>query len=243
LSYHRVDTETLNVQAQAFLANPDPTANFVQNEAYLQRIATNEARASLSAGLGSLQRVEITAALTYRYRGEVTLTAPPQAIPMGMTVAPASTTFTLPAAQSVEVYGAITDRRSIGDFRLGLDGSRVFGVGSATFQRTSSTSFRVSAARELGNGRGEWDVEVAYSTTDDDSAGKDCGDILTCFGAARSSIVSFGGNVYLRLNRDWFVLGSAFLNLNSITHVDAAASTTDPTVTGVSGLLRISYRF
>jgi hypothetical protein len=243
LSFHRVDTETLNVQAQAFLSNPDPTVNVIQNEAYLQRIATNEARASLSAGLGSLQRFELTAALAYRYRGEVTLTAPPQAPAMGMTTPPASTTTTLGAAQSVEVYGAITDRRSIGDFRLGLDGSRIFGVGSATFQRTSSTSVRISAARDLGNGHGEWDAEVAYSTTDDDNAGVVCGDITTCFGASQSSLLSLGGNVYYRLGRDWFVLGSVFLNRNTITHVDAAASTTDPTVTGLSGYVRIAYRF
>jgi len=78
LSFNRVDTETLNVQAQAFLQNPDPNANAViQNEAFIQRIATNEARASLSAGLGELQRVEITAAGVYRYRGDVTLSPRP----------------------------------------------------------------------------------------------------------------------------------------------------------------------
>jgi hypothetical protein len=237
LSFNRVDTETLNVQAQAFLSNPDPGANAIQNEAYLLRIATNQARASLSAGLGSLQRFELTAAFAFRYRGEVQLIAPPQMA--GAT--PASTT--LAAAESAEVYGSITDRRSIGEFRLGLDGSRIFGVGSATFQRTESSSVRASAARELGNGHGEWDAEVAYSTTKDDSAGKLCADITTCYGAARSTILSLGGNVYYRINRDWFVLGSVFLNRTSITHVDMTASTTDPTVTGVSGYLRIAYRF
>jgi len=236
LSFNRVDTETLNVQAQAFLSNPEPTINIVQNEAYIQRIATNEARTSLSAGLGSLQRFELTAAFTYRYRGEVVLSPPTQT-----TGAP--TTTTLAAAQSAEVYGSITDRRSIAGLRLGLDASRIFGIGAVTYQRTASTTVRASAARELGNGHGEWDLEVSYSTTDDDNAGKVCADIPSCSGAATSSIVAFGGNLYYRLTRDWFVLGSAFLNLTSVTHVDVAASTVDPTVTGITGFLRIAFRF
>jgi hypothetical protein len=234
LSFNRVDTETLNVQAQAFLANPDPGANLVQNEAYLQRIATNQARTSLSAGLGELQRFELTAAFAYRYRGEVVLTSPATATPV---------TTTLPAAQSVEVYGSITDRRSIADLRLGLDASRVFGVGSSTFQRTASTTVRASAAHELGNGHGEWDLEAAFTNTADDNAGKACTDITTCFGAANANIYSFGGNLYYRLNRDWFALASAFVNLTSITHVDVAASTADPMVTGLTGFFRLSYRF
>jgi hypothetical protein len=238
LSFNRVDTETLNVQAQAFLLSPDTTnANFVQNEAYLQRIATNEGRASLSAGLGELQRFEVTAALAYRYRGDVTLSPPAQ-----MT-GPAATPTTLPAAQSVEVYGAITDRRSIKDLRLGVDGSQVFGVGSATYQRTKSTSLRASAAHDLANGRGEWEAEVAYSSTKDDSAGVMCGNLATCFGAAQSSILSLGGNLYYRFNRDWFATGSLFLNRTAITHVDTTGSTADPTVTGLTGFARIAYRF
>lgn len=236
LSYNRVDTETLNVQAQAFLSNPDAQFNAIQNEAYLQRIATNEGRASLSAGLGELQRFEITAAVTYRYRGEVTLTAPPQ-----MTGTPV--TATLPAAQGVEIYGAITDRRSIKDLRLGIDGSRIFGVGSATYQRTSSLSLRASAAREIGDGRGEWEAEVAYNSTKDDSAGKTCADITTCFGAANSTILSVGGNLYYRFNRDWFAMVSAFVNRTAITHVDMTTSTEDPAVLGVTGFFRVAYRF
>lgn len=239
LSFHRVDTETLNVQAQAFLASPDAQFNAVQNEAYLLRIATNEGRASLSAGLGELQRFEITAAAAYRYRGDVTLTAPPQQ--GGGT--PMSTT--LPSAQGVEVYGSITDRHSIKDLRLAIDGSRIFGVGSATYQRTSSTSLRASAAHDIGNGRGEWEAEVAYAASKDDSVGKTCAstDILVCYGAARSTIVSAGGNLYFRFNRDWFAMGSVFLNRTSITHVDMTGSVEDPAVIGVTGFLRIAYRF
>jgi len=243
LSFNRVDTETLNVQAQAFLLNPDPNANVVQNEAYIQRIATNEGRASLSAGLGELQRFEITAATAYRYRGAVTLSAPAQLDAAGKSVM--SNTFPLPAAQSVEVYGSITDRRSIKDLRLGVDASRIFGVGSSTYQRTSSTTLRASAAHELASGRGEWEAEVAYNSTKDDSAGKVCApsDLLTCSGAAQSSILSLGGNLYYRFNRDWFAMASVFLNRTEITHVDMMSSVVDPAVIGLTGFLRIAYRF
>lgn len=238
LSFNRVDTETLNVQAQAFLANPDINANVVQNEAYLQRIATNSARSSLSAGLGELQRFELTAALAFRYRGAVTLTAPPQA--MG---APPPMSVELPAASSAEIYGAITDRRSFKDLRLGVDGSRVFRVGSATYQRTSTTAVRAFAARQLADGHGEWEAEVAYASNKDDNAGVTCSDIVTCAGASKSTVLSLGGNLYYRFNRDWFAMGSVFLNRNAITHVEGATPVADPTVTGISGYFRLAYRF
>jgi hypothetical protein len=148
----------------------------------------------------------------------------------------------LPAAQSVEVYGSITDRRSIGDFRLGLDGSRIFGVGSSTYQRTEATTVRLSIAREFGHG--EWDLEAAYNTTKDDSAGTACdGQLLNCFGAAKSSIVSGGGNLYYRFTRDWFAMASGFLNYTAIRHVDTTTSADDPPITGVTGFFRIAYRF
>lgn len=239
LAFHRVDTETLTVQAQAFLANPDPDINVVQNEAYVARIATNQARASLSAGLGPLQRFEVTAAISLRRRGEIVLSAPPQTMET-------PNKLTLPAAQSAEVYGSITDRRSFAKLRLGVDGSRVIGVGSATYHRTSSTSLRVFAARDIKEGRGEWEAEAAYSTNEDDNAGTLCApgaDILLCYGASTSRVITAGLNLYYRINRDWFTLGSLFVNQSAITHSDPAMTTEDPPVTGVSGYFRLAYRF
>jgi hypothetical protein len=233
LTFNRVNTETLNVQAQAFLQNPDPNfGTTFQNEAYIQRIATNEGRGSLSAGLGELQRVELTAALTYRYRGEITLT-PPGATPV-VTV--------LPASQSLEVYGSILDRRSIGHLRIGLDGSRIFGIGDNTFQRTTSTSVRLSAGHEIGNGRGEWDLEVAYSHNEDDGTGVACADLLSCYGSSKSDVVSGGGNLFFRLGRNWMTLLSAFVNSTTVTHVEMT-SVADPAAIGLSGFFRIAYRF
>ncbi len=238
-SFNRVDTETLNVQAQAFLSDQDtnPLYSGVQNEAFIRRIATNEGRASVSAGLGTLQRFELTAALYYRYRGDVTLTSiggMPQ------------TVYTLNAAQSVELYAGLTDRRSYKDLRLGVDGSRTFGVGSVTYNHTTALQLRAYAQHEFGpGGRGEWEAELAYSSTKDDGAGVVCSPAAldTCYGSAKSSIISLGGNVYYRINRDWFLIASAFLNRTAITHVDMAAEVSDPAVIGVSGLFRIAYRF
>jgi hypothetical protein len=232
LAVHRVDTETLNVQAQAFLQDPNLGQNFVQNESYLIRIAQNSARASLSAGLGSLQRFELTIATTFRYRGEVDLTSP-----QNMVVA------TLPAGKSLEVYGALTDRRSFANLRLGVDGSRIIKVGDVTYQRTASTSLRAFAARELKNGHGEWEGEVTYTTTKDDNAGVVCVDIATCFGAAESTVISLGGNLFYRLNRNWFAMGSLFLNRYNITSVNGGVVIEDPAVYGLSGFGRIAYRF
>lgn len=244
LSVNRVDTETLNVQAQAFLQDPERNINIIQNESYLQRIATNEGRASLSAGLGNLQRFEITAAATYRYRGDVTLSAPSGQVDIAN--APVTpVTVTLPSASSAELYGSITDRRSVANLRLALDGSRIFRVGSAAFQRTSTTTLRVSVGRELANGHGEWNGEAAYSTNKDDSVGATCGqmDLLTCYGVSNSTVISVGGNLYYRINRDWFLLGTLFLNRIALDRTEGMTKSTDPTVTGLSGYFRIAYRF
>ena len=84
---------------------------------------------------------------------------------------------------------------------------------------------------------------MAYSSTSDDDAGKMCIDISTCFGASQTTILSLGGNLYYRFNRDWFAMASLFLNRTSITEVQMAMTTQDPTVTGISGFFRIAYRF
>jgi hypothetical protein len=234
LSFNRVDTETLNVQAQAFLADPERNVGIIQNEAYLIRIAQNQARGSLSAGLGPLQRFELTTALTFRYRNELTL------VGQGGTPPP---TFTIPAGKSLELYGSLTDRHSIADLRIGVDGSRIIRIGDATYQRTKALALRGSIGRELANGHGEWEAEVAYSQTQDDDAGVMCTVLTSCFGSANSNILSAGGNLYYRINRDWFAMGSAFISRTNITHFENMTSTQDPPVTGLTGFARIAYRF
>jgi hypothetical protein len=236
-NFNRVDTETLNVQANAFLNPVDTTLGgnlVVQNEAYIYRIATNQFRAGVSAGLGELQRFELSTAMSYRQRPEFTLITPDVMTP----------DITLQAASSVEVWGGITDRRSIKDMRIGLDGSKTFGVGNIAFQRNESTGLRLFGARELANGRGEWEAEIAYaSVADTPAAGMTCADLTTCYGISNSSLLSLGGQLYYRINRDWFAIASMYLSRIDNTRSDGTTSVVDPTVTGFSGYGRIAYRF
>jgi hypothetical protein len=247
-NFHRVDVDTLNVQANAFLNDPitdaaNPHSTVVQNETYLKRLATNTARAGVSAGLGQLQRFEITLQGAYRWRPSVALDA-----------ANGMMSYTLPATKGVDIYAAITDRRSIKDLRLGVDVSRSFAVGNVAFQRSEIFGVRASAARELKNGHGEWEAEVSYTTTKDKAAGIICmpgaPTPASCFGSSNGAILSFGGTLFYRVNRDWLAMGSAFITRQTLTHndVDPAMPNTvipgtDPPVTGVTAFARIAYRF
>ncbi len=230
LAFHRVDTETLNVQAHAFLNDPNNTVDIIQNEAFLARVAQNSGRASLSAGLGQLQRFEITIASALRYRGQIVL---PSLMEGG------GNNVILPPGKSVEVFGSIVDRRSFKKLRLGIDGARIFKVGGDTYQRTTSNTVRVFAARELKDGHGEWEAEVTYAKTKDDLAGTACASVLTCFGSASASGLSAGGNLYYRFNRDWFGMTSLFLTRQNVSTLDG----NDPPITGLSGFFRVAYRY
>lgn len=235
-AFNRVDTDTLNVQAQAFLDPANATgaaAGVVQNETFIKRLSTNQARAGLSAALGQLQRFEISTAVTYRYRPDVTLTGP------GAT----PTTVTLPAAKGVDVYASIVDRHSIKDLRLGLDVSRTFAVGTVAYQRSEVLAVRASAAHDIRDGRGEWEAELAYATTKDLNAGMACASIDTCFGSTTNKILSLGGNLYYRLNADWFALASLSLSRQATTTLQNNMTQTDPSITGLTGFFRIAYRF
>ena len=235
-SFNRVDTETLNVQANAFLSPTDTNLAAVQNETFIQRLSTNLARVGASAGLGQLQRFELSAAATYRYRPDVTLTAPDAMGGPG-------TSFKLGAGKGIDLYASLTDRHSIKDLRLGVDLSRTFGLGTVAFQRSEVFAIRFSGAHEIADGKGEWEAEVSYATTKDKSAGINCADLTTCYGASTGSILSLGGNLYYRINHDWFAMVSAFLSRQGLVHTDGTTLTTDPTITGLTGFFRIAYRF
>ncbi len=245
-NFNRVDVDTLNVQANAFLNNAQTdqgaAGTIVQNETYFRRLATNVARAGVSAGLGELQRFEVSIQGAYRQRPAVALDT-----------ANGMMTLTLDEAKGIDLYGAITDRRSIADLRLGLDVSRSIGLGDVAFQRSEVFAGRVSAARELANGHGEWEAEVSYATTKDSAKGIVCNgpnQPNTCFGASEGAILSIGGNLFYRINRDWMAMGSLFLSRQTLTHADVSGAmneivtkTKDPTVSGVIGFARIAYRF
>jgi hypothetical protein len=241
-SFNHVDTDELNVQASNYLLNPDVAFTQIQNTTYIERISTNEARGGVSAGFGDLQRFQITVTGAYRYRPDLTLTPPGDKV--------ATDAVQLTKAQSAEIYAGITDRRSVANLRLGLDGSQTFGVGDSTYYRTTSTSVRAFAGHDIKNGRGEWEAEVDYLKTKDDNVGTPCtpadADLASCFGDANATILAAGGTLYYRLTRDVFVIGSAYVSRETLTHQAEpmlATGTSDPATIGVTGYGRIAYRF
>ncbi|MDB4955058.1 MAG: hypothetical protein JWO36_2627 [Myxococcales bacterium] len=241
-NFNRVDTESLQVQANTFLNSPDtngPGGTVIQNEAYLIRLATNEARAGVSAGLGPVQRFELSTAVTFRYRPAFTLTSPPV---MG---APPTTVVSLNSAQSVELWVGLTDRHSIKDSRIGLDFTQTSGLGTVAFQRTNSFGLRGYVAHDIKDGRGEVEVEVAYVKLSDSTAGMACvgGDVANCFGASSGTILSLGGQFYYRINSNWFGLGSLYISQIANNSTNGMTVVTDPAVLGITGFGRLAYRF
>ena len=254
-SYNRVDTETLNVQAYAYLSQPDTNVSVVQNEVYIERLSTNELRASISAGLGPRQRFDLTAAAAYRFRPSFSLTAPGTMM-NGQPGMPA-VSQSLPAQKSAELNLMAVDRHSILDMRLGAEVVQTFGLGSVAYDRTELFAVRLFARRDIREGRGEWSAEAAYSSSKDTSgaangmpAGACTGvdalnnPITSCFGRTTGTLLSVGGQVYYRLDRDWYGVLDAYL-----THTDLKYN--DPTITtptlspilGLSGFVRVAYRF
>lgn len=246
-NFNRVDVDTLAVQANAFLTEPDVDImdpayvgnTIVQNETYFRRLASNVARVGVSAGLGHLQRFEISTQVAYRHR-------PGVSIPVGG----GQTTIELQSNRGIDVYGSITDRRSFKNLRLGLDASRSKGIGAIAYQRSEVLAIRAFAARELANGHGEWEAEISYANTKDSASGIDCSRINTCYGASTGAIVSGGGNVYYRLNRDWYGVASLFVSRQTLTYyrlapvpTDPPVAAEDPAVTGLMGFFRAAYRF
>lgn len=243
-AFHRVDTETLNVQAGAFLSGETTAAGnlVVNNELYILRLATDSARVGVSAGLGKLQRFEISTAVSLRNRSKFTLITPDAGIP----------DVELPAARSVEVWGSIVDRRFFGETRLGVDASRSFGIGTLAYQRSEALIVRMFALRSFREGRGEWEAEASYSDIRDSVIGMSlnnlggCGaapgamGVPECYGTSNNRLYSAGGQLTYRLKADWLGIGT--LPLLRIGNV-RSDGVKDPTVTGITGFIRIAKRF
>jgi hypothetical protein len=242
-SFNRVDTETLNVQAGAFLDSPvvDVTEGTtkVQNETLLQlkRISTNSARGSLSVGLGELNRFEVTVATAFRYRPALTLTPANNMAPIE-----------LDPAKGVDVFGSIMDRRSFLDLRIGVDTSRSVAIGDTAFSRSTVQTFRGFLSREIGKGRGEWEAEASYAMTKDQSgtgmAACQLTDPRTCFGTSSAKVFSLGGQVYYRIKDNIFGIGNLWFQQIGVARKDAGGmSLNDPKITALTGFARIAYRF
>jgi hypothetical protein len=233
-SFNRVDTETLNVQAGAFLDTVDPGATggkIVQNDGQIVRLATDSVRAGVSAGLGHLQRFEISTALSVRRRPQLTLYSPDGTI-----------NATLPAAQSVEVWASFVDRHSIKDTRVGIDGSQSFSIGDVAYQRSEVFLGRLFLLRDFANGKGEWEGEASYSKVRDSTIGQNlnCTMLSDCFGTSNNSTMAVGGQMFYRLKPDWFGIGT--LHIIRITN-KRSDGLVDPAVMGLTAFIRIAKRF
>jgi hypothetical protein len=195
------------------------------------RLATNAARLGISAGLGKQQRFEISTAFSYRLRPAFDLRAPDN-----------TKIATVKAGKSVEVWGGIVDRHSIKDTRIGIDASQTFSVGEVAFQRSEMFLGRLFVNREISGGRGEWEAEGSYSKVKDTTGAMTlaCTTPDVCYGSSNNTVISAGGQVFYRLKADWF--GIATLHLMRIGN-KRSDQVVDPTVTGITGFLRIAKRF
>jgi len=244
-SFHRVDTETLNVQAGAFLSALDASEagnKVVQNEAYIVRLATNMARLGVSAGLGTQQRFEISVAGTFRNRPQFTLITPD----------PMTEDITLQAANSVEIWAGVVDRHFFFDTRVGIDASRAFRVGDLAYQRSIAEMYRLFVNRLIQDGRGEWEAELSYSRIADSvlGMGTGCGLgvmgtnswplVVDCYGTSNNTILSATGQLFYRIKEDWFGIGN--MSIMRITN-KRSDQIEDPAVLGFTGFVRIAKRF
>jgi hypothetical protein len=235
-SFNRVDTETLSVQAGAYLNQPDLTGvggAIIQSDTYIARIATNTARGGISAGLGNGQRFEVSTAISYRFRPAFTLRPPDPT---------ATTQVDLPEASSVEVWGSFVDRHSIKDARIGIDASKSFAVGQQAYQRSTLLMARIFVNREMAKGRGEWEAEASYSKVEDSILGMNlgCTMVSDCYGTSNNTLFDIGGQLFYRLKADWFAIGTLHITRITNKRSDMVA---DPTVYGLTGFFRIAKRF
>jgi hypothetical protein len=233
-AYHRVDTETLNVQAQTQLDPADQRdVGVVQNNIIVQRIASDSARTSVSAALGKTLRWEVTTAASLRQRPEVTLTP----------VNGVGTAQTIPAARSAEIFFQAVDRRIWKQIRAAASFVRIFGIGNNAARSTSSIA-TLTASREIADGKGEWEAGLTYlASKDENRAACTVADLNTCYGSSNVSTISASGTGFYRLKRDWMLVGVVELAYQTLQTLDGAAMVSNPAVLSTTAFARIAYRF
>gem|GEM_PF-1155496 len=239
VNLNHVDTETLAIQAGAFLDAPQANT-VIQNQILVSRLATDSARASISAGLGNLERFEITVAGNFRRRPAFNL--------YPTTAGTAGTNIELKGERGYEVSASIVDRHSFSDARIGVELLQTFGSGGVSYNHTEVFALRGFVGHDLMSGRGEWELEASYSTTKDMNVGVACGgvgaDTSTCFGSSNGSVLSVGGTLYYRINHDWFLISQASISHQALTEVPVGMTqAADPSVNDLTGYFRIAYRF
>jgi hypothetical protein len=224
-SVNHVDTETLAVQARTFLDPND--ASVVRNDAQVRRIASTQGQVGVSASLGRNQQVEVSTSVSVRYRPEVTVPS-------------AAATYTFKASKSVDVFGQIVHRDLLRS-RIGVDGVRSFAIGD-TSTRSTYLTLRAFLSRDFRGGRGSFDGDLAYSSTQDSGV-----DAMFLYGKSRTSTISTNGTVFYRLRPSLFLVGSAgigsFKLKSTARSVAGASAISDPAVLSFSTFLRLAYRF
>ncbi len=236
---HRVDTETLNVQAQTRLEDPDVEQNaLVQNNVEVTRISSEAARLGLSVAFAD-QRFELSTSGAIRRRPEIELEQ------RNLNQQNQPVTVTIAAAQSAELSVGVLDRRSIAGLRLGADYLRIFGVGEQNLRRSTSDIARLFASRELADGRAELELDATYLRSEDDNAGTVCNaaDITTCYGTSKVRNISVGGVGFYRFKLDWFVLIGLRAGLQDLTTQVGLMAAEQPGLFTTTGFLRLAYRF
>lgn len=232
-SINHVDTETLEIQARVFLDPNDATR--LRNDDEVRRISSTQAQGGLSVGLGQKQQVEVSVAVSGRYRPEVSINYA------------TDSTYVFKESKSVDVLGQLV-HRSLFNSRIGVDVIRSFSIGQ-TSARSSFLTFRGFISREFRQGRGSWEADVAYSTTKDEipPAGAMAPTLPIDYGRSSTSTIQANGTVYYRLRSAWFLLGSLGIgnfSLQSVVPISGMdQAQNDPSVLSISAFGRIGYRF
>ena len=229
-----IDTETLNVQAQLKLDNPDGVgAAVIQNNIEVSRIAQDSARVGLSGSIK--QRFEISTSGTVRRRPE-----------LAVTTSDGANQVIFPEAQAADITLAVVDRQSYKDMRIGLAGTRTFGVGNATLYRSKSTVVRADATKTLQDGRAEVVGDLTVIASSDDNIGTICDmtNLETCFGASKMLSVGTGLLGFYRFKPDWFIIGSGSIARQVLTTtVSTGMTIAQQPIYTAALLLRLAYRF
>ena len=229
---HHVDTETLGLTAQAFLAEPT-TFGVVRNDTEIRRISSSQLRGGGSLALGRRMQVELSTFAALRRRPEISVDDGNGNVQ------------TIGAAQGYEVGASATHRNLFRGVRVFFDISRAAGVGSIAYARNQSLALRLGASREFARGRGQWDLEFGRLTSKDDTAGTVCtsADINQCFGASDLSVNELSGNLYFRLKANLFLFGTASVASMSNTSTKSGMAVADPSITSVTLFARAAVRF
>jgi hypothetical protein len=234
-----IDTETLNVQAQTRLENPQTPggseASIVVNNIAVARLAQQEARLSVS-GSFLRRRFEVFAIGAARRRPEVVLP-----------LEDGTMDVVIEEAQAADVTIGVVDRRSIKDLRLGLSYSRAFGLGNQNVNRSEFQVVNLNALKDLRNGKASVEGRLTYVSSSDDNNDMACLsplDPLQCYGTSTASTFTLGLMGTYRIDRDWLGILSTNIGTQSITVEDAMQERLSlPRILTLSAFFRLAYRF